>query len=206
MTPHTWHPAEKSVFEDDFITINAQNDTFTYRGFEIVTLPHGSYEIDDIAQFLKNFVPGDSQEALGVELRPNNVTLRSEIRSAHEIDFASPDSLGSLLGFEKKRLTPNVWHVSDNIVNILRVNALRVECSIVSGAYSNGDPVHTIHEFSPNVPPGYKISEAPSNVIYLPVKQRVIDNITVRILDQDGEVVNFRGEVITVRLHLKKVF
>ena len=60
-----------------------------------------------------------------------------------------------------------------------------------------------LHEFFPAVPIGYKIIEVPSQVIYLPVTVKNIDKLQLRIVDQDGDLVNFRGEVITVRLHIK---
>ena len=69
----------------------------------------------------------------------------------------------------------------------------------------NGEKVHTIHEFFPAVPPGFKIIEIPSQVIYLPIAVKSINNIQIRILDQDSNLVNFRREIITIRLHIKSI-
>ena len=90
-------------------------------------------------------------------------------------------------------------------MKILKVNSLRIECNITTGAYINNQSVHTIHQFFPAVPPGYKIIEVPKQVIYLPVSIKCIDYIQLRIVDQEGDLVNFRGETITVRLHIKSV-
>ena len=38
----------------------------------------------------------------------------------------------------------------------------------------------------------------------MPISTKVINNIELRLVDQDGDLVNFREEVITVRLHLRK--
>lgn len=90
-------------------------------------------------------------------------------------------------------------------MNISAVNAIKIECNITSGAYSNNKLGHTIHEFYPSVEIGYKIIEVPQNVIYLPVTVHAINNLTVRCVDQDNKLVNFRGETLTLRVHIKKI-
>ena len=165
----------------------------------IITIPTGSYEINDIKKFLQRELEPD----INIDLHANNNTLRSVIRCNKQIDFRPENSIGRLLGFTSRILEANVTYESDLPVKILKVNALRVECNITTGAFINEQRVHTIHEFFPMVPPGYKIVEVPSHVIYLPITVGVISHIQLRIIDQDGDLVNFRGEVITVRLHIK---
>lgn len=166
-------------------------------GEEPIIIPVGSYEIDDIQRFVKG------QTKCGVIIRPNNNTLRSEVKCDKPIDFTKPDSIGPLLGFTPRILEANVWYESDQPVRILKVNALRVETNISTGAFLNGEPVHSIHQFFFAVPPGFKVIEKPNHVTYLPINTHTIEHIQLRLVDQSGEVVNIRGEELTVRLHLK---
>ena len=162
------------------------------------TTPIGSYEINDIQRCLQKVLVN---EGIEVHIKPNYNTLKSEIYCNRDINFEPEDSIGRFLGFSPHRLKTRKLYESNQPVSIIKVNSLRFECSITTGAYINGQKVHTIHEFFPAVPPGYKIVEVPSHVIYLPVAVQTIDHIQLRRVYQDGHLVNFRGEVIKIRLH-----
>ena len=60
--------------------------------------------------------------------------------------------------------------------------------------------------FYPVTPPGFKIVKKPTNVIYLLINTRYIDNILLKITDQDGKLVNFRNELITEEKSHRRTF
>jgi hypothetical protein len=193
----------------DFQTYNSipnidENNNLFYYGTNIIEIPTGSYEIDDINEFLNKKVQAlDSRNYLSIIA--NNNTLKSEIHSNEIIYFNKPRSLRKLLGFSKQVLQPNKTYESDLPVNVIKVNAIRIECSILSGSFINNVPAHTLHEFSPKVGPGYKIVEVPKNMIYLPVNVKELSCLTIKLIDQDNNLINLRGETITLRIHLKKL-
>lgn len=169
--------------------------------YKCIRIPTGSYEIADIEKFI--------QEALGrsesFSLKANNNTLQCEVKSAFDINFEHQDSIAQLLGFSKRILPAGKTHSSDLPVDIISITTIRIECNIISGSYYSGKPSHTLYEFSPTVDPGFSININPSNPIYLSLNnQQYIDNISLRIIDQNSKLVNFRGEEIVIRLVLKR--
>ena len=199
---------------NSIFNVDETNNRFCYRTSSktapiCLNIPYGAYEIDEIYNAILKAMPTNKQEEKEklFRLRANNNTLKSEIWSTYGIDFTQSNSIGSLLGFESTYLYPNKIHESTLPVDIMKVRMIRVDCNIVSGAYLNTLKSHTLFEFDIDVEPGYKLTREPANIIYLPVTpegRQFIDNITLRILDDNGDLINFRGEKIIVKLELKQ--
>ena len=67
-----------------------------------------------------------------------------------------------------------------------------------------GVQAQVVYNFFPDAAPGQKILAAPSNLIYLPVTVDVISTLPVWLTDQDGKVLDLRGEELTIRFHLRE--
>lgn len=188
-----------SVF-NSIPNINYNNNIFEYgEDKKRINVPPGAYDLQDVYDYLKERV-----ENCDLEIKSNINTMTCSLYCTETINFDSENSIGPLLGFLKKKLKANKWHESTESVNILPLPVIRIECNLVQNSYTNGSPSHIIYEFVPNIPPSYKFIECPSNVIYFPVKKNIISSITIRILDLEGNYINFRGETIVLRLHLRK--
>lgn len=177
--------------------IDERNNKF-YVNNKVYSINEGTYELQDLETYLRS---------LGIEIKmqPNMNTLRCELKCNKEVNFKPADSIGSLLGFLPKRLPANETHYSDKPVKILRFNTVRVICNLTNDSYINNQQCHSIYEFYPTVGKGFKIVQTPSQIIYYRVATRVIDKLELRIVDEEGNLINFRGETITIRLHIKAV-
>jgi len=171
-----------------------------YSKLEEFSLPTGSYEIDNINEVLQKHLGKEN-----ITIKGNNNTMKAEVTSTYYIDFTQPHSIGQLLGFSTTTavLEPNKTYSGDKTVTILKVDSIDITCNIIQGSYRNGENHHILHTFYPTVAPGYKIVERPQNLVYLPLNTSFISDIVLNILDQDGNHIDFRGEGITIRLHIK---
>lgn len=195
----------------DFYTYNSipnvheDNNKFYYsidggKSYQVLTLPIGSFEVAEILYFLNTEL---QQRDVMITISADRNTMKCSINCEAHIDFTRNDSIGPILGFTRRMLGKGSFK-SDRIINIQRINNLRIDCDLISGSFHNGEKTHTIYEFDPSVDPGYKINEQPKHLIYLPVVRRRISTVNISILDQNGELVDFRGENITCRIHIKR--
>lgn len=194
----------QEVYTEDLSNLGQEYKNFLLYSYETrcVEIPIGSYEIDEIIECLKKILP----EEVKLSIIINKNTLKSEITCNKTLEFFQSGSIGSVFGFNKSKLEPKDGvHISVRPINIFSVNAIRIECNLTTGAYINGKIAHTIHEFFPTVATGYKIVEVPKNVIYLPITVSSIHTLNLNILDQDDNIIDFRGETITCRIHVKKL-
>ena len=169
-----------------------------------IKIPTGCYEIIALEAKIRELLKG-----VGVSffsLSTDNSTLKCTLHCNSEIDLNVDDSIAPLLGFDRRILARDRRHESDRVVKIMNVNTIKVECNLALGSFDNGRQSHTIHEFYPVVPPGYKIVEIPKYCVLYKLKTNTIDYVRVSLTDQNGKSIDFRGETVNVRLFIKNGF
>lgn len=206
------------------ISDKKQNNTFQFKKIKsndgvvetttevdeiVIAFPTGAYEISDVLKYLKQ------------QLASHKVNLRYEISVATsrvllifdvDVEWISGLVL-NIIGFQQQQQQQQPYtfkaktsYWSNDIVKITDIDIIRIECDIVSGSYINGKECHTIHQFSHcKTAPGFKFIEIPQHIIYLPMEKKQLRNIQIRVVDQNNNLIDFRGEQISCRIHIKKI-
>lgn len=199
-----------------FPNIDASNNNFRYSPDNGTTwinidIPEGSYEIIDINEYIQRVMKenghyNSTTNQYYIALEPNNNTLRSvlSISPNYKVDFTTANSIRSVLGFNAQVYTAG-YTESENIIDILYVSSLRVTSDIIDASYSNGETENIIYSFFPNVGPGYKIIEIPINLVYLPITLYTLSSMETKLTDQNGKLINLRGEELSMRFHIREV-
>ena len=188
-----------------FPNINNTNNQFQYKNArwqtKMIILETGSYEISGIQKEICKKIDGKED----IELKANRATLKCKlfIRKGCKVNFNVNNSLASVLGFDTKEYGSGE-HFGENIVNIMQVNTIMVNLDIVTNSYINGTIAPVIYNFFPNVSPGVKIVQSPINLVYLPITVDTINRIKVWLTDQNHTPLDFRGEELTIRFHLRE--
>jgi hypothetical protein len=200
-----------------FPNIDKTNNIFKYstdkgtNWFEI-EIPEGSYELnqinDELFRIMKSRKHYDKKNNKSfINIGANLATLKCVIQindPNYQIDFSHERSMNLLLGYDKKVIS-NPYNEGTHTVNILTINSILVECSIIEGSYLDSTKEPIIYSFFPKCLPGEKIIETPRNLIYLPlIYNPPIYNIAIKLKDNHGNLLNLRGETISIRFHLRE--
>ena len=109
----------------------------------MITISPGAYEIENLNDEIKRIIFDDehfTSENYPFQIKPNFSTLGSIIETPNQesaISFRPDDSLGSLLGFNKRTIYEE-YNLSDNPVDILSFDNIFIECDIARGMIFKG--------------------------------------------------------------------
>ena len=173
--------------------------------WKLIEIPVGCYEITDINKELQRLITSVGGKSDRITFSPNLNTLRCMLDIKDEnyrVDFNVKNSIRKVLGFDAKIYSKG-RHEGEQLVNILDVNSILVNCDVIGASRVNGKEAPVIHNFFPNVGPGEKIVETPKNLIYVPIMLNVISQMTVWVTDQSGKELDLQGEELTITFHIK---
>ena len=194
--------------------IEGENNKLRYSSdngetWKTIALNTGSYELAAINHEIKRQLLANGDRDIAVTITGNVSRLTSIVsieNPLYKVDFSVSHSIGSILGFEPIVLGYG-YNESSSIVNIMPVNSILVNIDIIMGSNVNGSPSPTIYSFYPNVSPGYKIVERPNPaLIYYPISgDNNINRMRVWLTDQNDNLIDLRGETITIRIHVREI-
>ena len=178
----------------------------------MITIPPGAYEIESLDDEIKRIINNDeyfSDEKYPFKLRANFSTLGSIIEISNEesaISFKPSDSIGSVLGFNKRTIYEE-YNLSDHPVDILSFDNNFIECNIAQGMIFKGIRSGIIHNFTMDVDPGYKYIEKFRGGIqwYMMESKDIVSSICFKLKKENKNLVSFNGQSITFRLSIKEI-
>ena len=178
----------------------------------MITISPGAYEIESLNDEIKRIIIDEelfSSETYPFEIKPNFSTLGSVIEISNQesaISFKPSDSIGSLLGFNKRTIYDE-YNLSDNPVDILSLDNIFIETDIAKGMIFKGKRTGIIHNFTMDVNPGYKYIEKFRGGIqwYMMESKDIISSICFKIKNENNKTVSFNGQSITFRLSVKEI-
>ena len=188
----------KSITDDDHYTL--------------ITISPGAFEIESLNDEIKRIIidRGVYTEAnYPFKLKPNFITLGSIIEITDPeaaISFKPSDSIGSLLGFNK-RTKYEEYNLSDNPVDILSFDNIFLECDIAEGMIFRGRRSGIFHNFTTDVDPGYKyIEKFRGNFQWCMMESKdIISSICFKLKNKNNQLVSFNGQLVTFRVSIKEI-
>ena len=178
----------------------------------MITIPPGAYEIESCDGEIKKIIVGDehfTSDNYPFKIKPNFSTLGSIIEISNEesaISFRPDDSIGSLLGFNKRTIYEEN-NLSDNPVDILSFDNIFIECDIAQGMILKGKRSIIIHNFTMDVDPGYKYIEKFRGGVqwYMMETKDIVSSICFKLKNENRNLVSFNGQSVTFKLSIKEI-
>ena len=205
---YSWYNID-SDFNNNQLRYSADNGAT----FNTVSFDNGIYSVSAINETLQSAMKanGDYSVVNGVDtfnitISPNYTSGRVQvlISNNYQLDFTT-SSLRELLGFSSIVITTT--QEGAYLADLTRgVNSIQIHCSIAEGSYSNSEASDIIYSFVPNSSPSSLINIQPTVPVYLPLNTtNHIQNIRIKITDQQQRILDLNGENTSFLLHLREV-
>jgi hypothetical protein len=174
------------------------------------TIPEGTYPVADLNTYIQNQITANGDVGGNITITPNYNTgkITVVIAGGYNLDL-SVSNFYLLLGFSATQvaLPIAVTTTGDNLADITNgVDNLYIRCSAVKGSYVGANNSDGIYAFLPDKPPHSSIDILPNTTTYVSLDENsLLDRIRMYITDQQGRLINFRGETTTYLLHLRQL-
>ena len=179
--------------------------------YVMITIAPGAYEIESLDDEIRRIIINDehfTEDTYPFVIKPNFSTLGSIVEISNEesaISFKASDSVGSLLGFNKRTIYEE-YNLSDNPVDILSFDNIFIETDIAQGVIFKGRRSGIIHNFTMDVDPGYKyIEKFRGGISWYMLKTMDFISSIFKLKNENNELVSFNGQSVTFRLSIKEV-
>ena len=178
----------------------------------MTTIPPGAYEIESLDDEIKRIIFDDmhfTSENYPFKIKPNFSTLGSIIELSNQesaISFRPDDSIGSLLGFNKRTIYEK-YNLSDNPVDILSFDNIFIETDIAQVMIFKGKRSGIIFNFTMDINPGYKYIHKFRGGVqwYIMESKDIISSICFKLKNENIQIVSFNEQSVTFRLSIKEI-
>lgn len=211
-----WFSVYNTIFN-----VTDKNNQFKFDN-KIYKIKPGSYEIKDILSEMNTLinggaVPKEKPEKIDFSIKINYAKIQIN-SSTKTLSFNIDYSLAEILGFEKTQDLQKAPILGSNKINVSNINSINILCDLVQSSYianenrqfenssSSAIQKNLLYTFPyGTVAMGYRIVQSPNPIIYLPMTRKNISSISFQITDQDGNLLDFNRENISLALHIEQV-
>ena len=181
-------------------------------GFIQITILPGANEIEALNNGIKRIIIDEehyTEAKYPFKIKPNFSTLGSiiEISTQGPVStFVPDDSSRDLLGFNERTIYEE-YNLSPNPVDKISFNNIFIEADIAKGMIFKGKRTGIMMNFTMQVSPGYKfINRFEGDVQwYMMESKDIISSISIKYINEDGDLVSFNGQSLLFRLSSKKI-
>ena len=173
---------------------------------QTLTIPDGIYEVDTLNTFIQG---GDGVNSTDISFDADVTRLRVKLTLANgfKVYFTQPDTFRTILGFDSVDYTTDGVYYAANKPDVTNGNDhFYIVCDLVNSTYSRlgGKARNILYGFTFTVGAGSAQVIVPSEHVHLKCARSFFNTINVKIVNQDGNVVDLNGERVIVNLKLKE--
>ena len=166
-----------------------------------IQLTPGAYELVDINASVKQ-IYNESDYDFKFNIIPDTISMKSVLTTSNPIHFNS--DFNKVLGFTQRDYPPRT-HTSEKPVMITTTDKVHLKCDCVDGSIVNGIREQILFSFNLSAPPGYKIIQEPTTVLYKLINKTRLDTIQFFLEDSNHNPVDFNGKTLTFTIQIIKI-